>query len=94
MNLNPLRYQLMTQVESLIRGTETLLADPQIQSRILVAVVARDCLIRQLFWGEQLLATLRDEGNYYHARDEFNIASRASEKALNILHDFHNPRCS
>ncbi len=93
MNLNPLRYQLMNQVVSLIHGTETLLAEPQIQSRITVAVVARDCLIRQLFWAEQMLAILRDEGNYYDARDQLDIANRASEKALNILHDFHNPRC-
>jgi hypothetical protein len=92
MNLNPLRYQLMNQVVSLIHGTETLLAEPQIQSRIVVAVVARDCLIRQLFWAEQMLAALRDTADYDGAKDQLDIANVASEKALNLLHEFHNPQ--
>ena len=57
-------------VKGAIRDSETALEIPHVQSRTPLATLTRDCLIRQLWHGDRVLALLRDGQDYF---DEFDL---------------------
>lgn len=68
-----------------IRCAQMLLTFPGAQSRIPEANVLRDCLIRQIWWGDRVLAALRDGKDHREASDQLEINCIAAGKAMNLL---------
>ncbi len=84
----PISLQLKSKVADLIDNTEKMLATPALCSHIEFADDAKRCLMRQLFWAEQLLAAIKD-GNYSNQLQQLDRANQASCRAIKILYDFH-----
>ncbi len=67
-----------SKIRTRIKVAERLLATPQVQARTPAADKARACLIRQLHYGEQIVAAIREGENYRanYAALELNAVAR------------------
>ena len=45
------------------------------------------CLIRQIWWGDRVLAALRDGGDYREASDQLDTNARAAQRAMLLLRE-------
>lgn len=68
-----------------IRCTELALTLPHVQARNPLAAHARACLIRQIWWGDRVLAALRDGEDHREALDQLEINAVATRKAMLLL---------
>ena len=62
---------------------------PRVQARNPLATITRDCLIRQLWHGDRVLALLRDGQDYSAEFDQMELTGRAAVKALALLRSAH-----
>ncbi len=70
-----------------IRCAELALTLPHIQARNPLATTARACLIRQIWWGDRVLAALRDGGDCRDASAQLDINVRAAQRAMLLLRE-------
>ena len=67
------------------RGTSpSLAARPR---RNPLAATARACLIRQIWWGDRVLAALRDGADCREASAQLDINVRAAQRAMLLLRE-------
>ena len=71
----------------MIRSAELALALPHIQARNPLAAIARACLIRQIWWGDRVLAALRDGEDYREASAQLDTNARAACRAMLLLRE-------
>ena len=84
-----LAEQLLHSVERAVKDVEEALDTPRVQARNPLATITRDCLIRQLWHGDRVLALLRDGQDYSAEFDQMELTGRAAAKALALLRSAH-----
>jgi exoribonuclease II len=81
--------QLMNCVDGVVKNAEKALTAPEVQARTPLATITRDCLIRQLWHGDRVLALLRDGQDYAADFHNMELAGRAAAKGLALLLNGH-----
>jgi hypothetical protein len=69
----------------MVRSAELALTLPHVQVRSPLATNARACLIRQVWWGDRVVALARDGENYSEAFGNLEINVRAARRAMLLL---------
>jgi hypothetical protein len=82
-----MKDQLIKKAKQLVRGAEMLLSHSFVQARTGPAKHARACLIRQIYYGDRVLAHLRDDTDHHTA---FIHLERNVEAAHRALDDMRN----
>ena len=80
-----LAEQLLHSVERAVKEVEEALDTPRVQARNPLATITRDCLIRQLWHGDRVLALLRDGQDHLYELRLMLSAGCAAAEGLALL---------
>lgn len=68
-----------------VHCAQMLLTFPKTQSRTPEATFLRACLIRQIWWGDRVLALIRDGKGHSAATEQLEANCAEASKAMKIL---------